>query len=612
LERHNETDLQTYSLLGNMRWLAQCTKEYLPSLLWWTAASAVWKLLIPLLEMYLPKLIIDALAGGGSLQRLLLLVLSAALGLALLGSIAKLCEKYVYHKKILMGSFYIHQAAHKGLVCDYASREAPAFRSLQQESCGMCQGNESTLRNVYYAWIDFFSGVAGFVLFSGVLSTLHIAVLLFLAAGTVAEYFIGLQVTKWTAENNAERTAYHHKLGCIDEMAKDIPSAKDIRLYGMAAWFQSVYRENMASIAKWYKRYDKIVLRNVFAGASVSLLREGVAYGYLIYLAFSGRIDAGGFVLYFAAITGFSAWLGNIFSQLAEMKHISLYVTKFRNYLAFPDTFRREGGVSADGKLAAPCTIELRNVCYRYPGAESDTLHNINLTIQAGEHLAIVGLNGAGKTTLVKLLCGLIDPTGGEIQYDGIGLKAYNRIAYYRLFAAVFQQYSLLPLSIEEAVAEASVEQLDGEKVQACLITAGLWEKIAALPNGAKSMLDKSVNDDAVTLSGGETQKLLLARAVYRDAPVLLLDEPTAALDALAENRLYESYHAITEKKTAVFISHRLASTRFCDRILLLNGGRIAESGTHAQLLQAKGVYAELFEAQAKYYREEAAHEAEK
>jgi len=335
-------------------------------------------------------------------------------------------------------------------------------------------------------------------------------------------------------------------------------------------------------------------------------LREGVAYGYLIYLAFSGKIDAGEFVLYFAAITGFSGWLGSIFSQLAEMKRISLFVTKFRNYLDFPDVFKREGGISVYDKLTSPCRIELKNVCYRYLGAESDTLHNINLTIKPGEHLGIVGLNGAGKTTLVKLICGLIDPTSGEILYDGINIKEYDRIEYYRIFSAVFQQYSLLPLSIEEAIAETTVENINNNKVKDCLITAGLWDKVISLPNGAKSVLDKSINDDAVVFSGGETQKLLLARAIYKESPVLILDEPTAALDPIAENKLYENYHEITDEKTSIFISHRLASTRFCDRIILIDNGRIAETGTHIELLKTEGIYFSLFETQAKYYRDNA------
>lgn len=597
-----------YSILSNMQWCVKVTREYIPALLIWVTISIAVKVAMPVLEMYIPKIVISEITNGESWQSLVAVVLMVTLPLALLNGFSKLCERCVYDKKILMGSHYIYKISQKGLTTDYANRETESFRTLQQESYQMCQGNESILRNVYYVWIGFFSGLLGFVFYSAVLTQLNIFVLLFLIITTTASYFIGLKVSKWAAENNPELTRYHHKLGYVDTVAEDIKSAKDIRLYSMEGWLQRIYSSNIEMIAKWYKRYDKLVSKTTIANSSISLAREGIAYGYLIYLALASRISVGDFVLYFSAITGFSGWLQNIIGQLGEIKRTSMYISKFRNFLDYPETYKREGGDSVEGKLKAPCRIQLKNLCYRYLGAENDTLQNINLTIEPGEHIAIVGLNGAGKTTLVKLICGLIDPTQGEILYDGVDIKKYNRIEFYRLFSAVFQQYSLLALSIEEVVAETALGKLDGSRVEECLKIAGLWEKISSHPNGVKSLYDKSINDTAAAFSGGEIQKLLLARAVYKDAPVLILDEPTAALDPIAENRLYENYHSITAKKTSVFISHRLASTRFCDRIILINNGKIEEAGTHSQLLQRQGFYYELFETQAKYYRE---HEGE-
>ena len=221
-----------------------------------------------------------------------------------------------------------------------------------------------------------------------------------------------------------------------------------------------------------------------------------------------------------------------------------------------------------------------------------------------GEHLAVVGLNGAGKTTLVKLICGLTDPTQGQVLYDGVDIREYDRTQYYRLFSAVFQQFSLLPVTIEEIVSQVQTEQTDHARVQSCLETAGLWDKVKELPKGADSQFGKTVYDDGIDFSGGEVQKLLLARALYRAASILLLDEPTAALDPIAESALYENYNEISGGKTSVFISHRLASTSFCDRIILLENGEIREEGTHERLLEREGKYYHLFEMQAKYYRE--------
>ena len=593
-----------HTTFGNMLYCARRTFEYMPSLLVWVALSIAVKAAIPVLEMYIPKIVITEITAGDSWQDLVRIVLTVTASLGLLTAFAKFCDRSVYNKKNLMGCHYIRLIANKTLTTDYINHETDSFRILQEESYQMCQGNETMLRNIYNSWIEFFAGAIGFLFYSAVLTQLHAAILFFLIITATASYFIGLTVTRWVDQNNAERAGYYHKLGYIDSVAEDIKSAKDIRLYGMRVWLQRIYDDNIEKIAGWCKRYDRLALKMTIGNSSVSLLREGVAYGYLIYLAVNHHMSVGDFVLYLAAITGFSGWLQSIIGQLAEMKRVSVYVSKLKDYLDYPETFRRKGGVSTENKMTAPCKIELKNVSYRYLGADNDTLRNINLTIEKGEHVGIVGLNGAGKTTLVKLICGLVDPTSGEILYDGVNIKEYNRTEFYQLFSAVFQQYSLLSLTINEVVAETTPDNIDAEKVEHCLKTAGLWDKISSLPNAANSYYDKSVNDDAAAFSGGETQKVLLARALYKDAPVLILDEPTAALDPIAENKLYENYHHITRGKTSVFISHRLASTRFCDRILLINNGNIEESGTHDALLNNNAFYRDMFETQAKYYRE--------
>ena len=239
-----------------------------------------------------------------------------------------------------------------------------------------------------------------------------------------------------------------------------------------------------------------------------------------------------------------------------------------------------------------------------YNGAEENTLENINLNIKAGEKLAVVGLNGAGKTTLVKLLCGFYDPTEGEILLNGVDIREYNRVQYYNLFTAVFQDFNILPLSIAENISQLPDGEFNTDKIADCLELADLAGKINSLPNGAASLLEKYVNDDAVQFSGGEMQKLMLARALYKDSPVMILDEPTAALDPIAEDKLYNRYNELSAGKTSVYISHRLASTRFCDRIIFIDNKKIAEIGTHDELLKSGGKYADLFEIQSKYYRE--------
>lgn len=247
--------------------------------------------------------------------------------------------------------------------------------------------------------------------------------------------------------------------------------------------------------------------------------------------------------------------------------------------------------------------IKLVNVSYRYPNAQQDTIHNMNLTIRPNENLAIVGLNGAGKTTLVKLICGFLDPTEGKVLLNGEDIRTFNRRDYYTLIAAVFQDFSILESTVAVNVAQ-SIDSIDEDKVWQCLEKAGLKEKVETLPKGIHTILGREVFEEGVELSGGQTQRLMLARALYKDSPILILDEPTAALDPIAENDMYMKYKEMTQGSTSVFISHRLASTRFCDRILFLDHGNIVEEGTHEELLNKHGKYAQLFHVQSQYYQE--------
>ena len=256
-------------------------------------------------------------------------------------------------------------------------------------------------------------------------------------------------------------------------------------------------------------------------------------------------------------------------------------------------------------EAGAAYTIELRDVTFGYKGtaqaSEKPIFSHLNLTIHPGEKLAIVGLNGAGKTTLVKLICGFYDPDEGEVLLNGVNIKTYNRRDYYRLIAGVFQDFSLIPASVAANVAQ-DIEHIDRKKVQDCIEKAGLRQKIESLSEAYDTLLDRNVYTEATELSGGELQRLMIARLLYKDCPIVVLDEPTAALDPIAESDIYEKYHELTSGKSAVFISHRLASTRFCDRILLIENGTIAEEGTHEELLLNGRRYTELFELQRKYY----------
>jgi ABC-type multidrug transport system fused ATPase/permease subunit len=324
----------------------------------------------------------------------------------------------------------------------------------------------------------------------------------------------------------------------------------------------------------------------------------------------NGSIQVDEFVLYFGAVGSFAGLVGGIFNEFISINATSLVVCDLRDYLNYPDKNNRGSGCELQD-FNLPCEIELENVSYKYEASEKDTLSDISLKIKAGEKIAIVGLNGAGKTTLIKNICGLYSPSSGSVKVNGHEVKEYNIYDYYSMFSVVFQDFHFLPVSLANTVSSKTDENTDREKVLECIRLAGLDDKINSLEKGVDSLLDKQLNENGVDLSGGEKLKLLLARAIYKNAPVLILDEPTSALDPIAESELYEKYNELTKNKTSIFISHRLASTRFCDRILYLEDGRIIENGSHDELIKLNGKYAYLFGIQSHYYKDNIETEAE-
>ena len=258
--------------------------------------------------------------------------------------------------------------------------------------------------------------------------------------------------------------------------------------------------------------------------------------------------------------------------------------------------------------MVAP-SIEFRNVSFTYEGSEKPVLTNVSFKINADEKIALVGNNGAGKTTIVKLLCGLYPPTSGEILIDGKSINDIGVEKYQDMISVLFQDTSPIALSIAENVCGCEPQDADKKKLEECLKKAGLLEKVNTLAKKEETYITQTLDEKGVVLSGGETQKLLLAKAMYKDGPMLILDEPTSALDPIAESRIYEEYNQLADKKTAVFISHRLASTKFCDRILFLDGGQIVEEGSHDQLMKNGGKYREIFDIQSHYYKEEVSNE---
>ena len=329
----------------------------------------------------------------------------------------------------------------------------------------------------------------------------------------------------------------------------------------------------------------------------MTLIQQGVAYAYLVEQVIAGGMAIGDFTMYIAAVTTFSSALRACMESFVEVKAYGPYYQAMKEYQNMPDTMRQ------NRKQPVPNgahKIEFRNVTFRYPGQDRPALKHVSIVLEPGEKLALVGENGAGKTSFIKLLLRLYDPDEGEILLDGVNVRDLAYEAYETLFSTVFQDYKLFAFSLKENVAFGA--QASDAEVEALLRRVGFGERLDTLPKGVHTSVTKQFDETGFEPSGGEAQRIVLARALYKDAPVIVLDEPAAALDPRAEAELYCHFDELVKGKTAVYISHRLSSTKFCDRIAVFQGGSLVELGTHDALMQQRGVYRQLFTMQAQYY----------
>ena len=475
------------------------------------------------------------------------------------------------------------------------------FIKLKEKAHKSTQSNREATENIWETLTRLLQNVGGFLVYLAILSSLNWVLLVVIAATCVVGFLVSRYSSNWIFRHRDEEETFYAKKSYIRKKAESVELAKDIRIFGLQNWLNELLDRIHNVYLDFRLRCEKIKLLADVTEALLTMARNGIAYAYLLHLALRDSLSVPEFILYFTAVSTFTTWVMGILQAAEKLHEESLDLSQVREFLEYPEPFRFAGGTAIP--KADAYELKLEHVSFRYPGAEEDTIHDLDLTVRPGEKLAIVGLNGAGKTTLVKLLCGLFDPTEGRVLLNGVDVRDFNRREYYGLFSAVFQEFSILDVTVAENIAQTN-ENIDTKKLWDCIEKAGLTETIQKLPKGLDTHVGREVYLDGVLFSGGQTQRLMLARALYKDGAILLLDEPTAALDPLAENDIYQKYKDMTAGKTSLFISHRLASTRFCDRIIFVADGHITEEGTHDQLLARGGAYAKLFEVQSRYYQE--------
>lgn len=590
-----------YSLPSNLIYLTKFInkfdKTFLPLLFVMTISSAVVE---PMWSFFNRDMVNFVLEGGKNTQ-LLISMGVLLIVIMLVYFFHTISENRIWRYKYRKIEFnLIMKLNERRFDTDYENLENPTTKTMFQKAWNAGNIFGQFYNRVSHLIINVFM-ILGW---SAILSTLSPWLILIVLAPTLAYYKTVQYKIKWYTSREDTFTEIERKINYAKNASRDFQNAKDIRLYNMEGWFIKTMREFTEKRLWWYKKQGSMEFKNGFIMIAIVAIRDLASYGFIVLNVINGELTPGDFMLYFSCIGEIAASFYSLLENFANVKWMSFHISWYREYMEIPDKTNR-----GKGKPLPEENFDIRfeNVSYQYSGADVPSLKNLNFTIKTGKKIAIVGNNGAGKTTLVKLICGIYQATGGEIYINDIPIKEYNRDELYTLTAAVFQDIQIMPATIAENIAMSG--KYNKDDLNYALSHSGIEGKVNSLPEGLNTYLVRSVYDKAIDLSGGETQKLALARALYKQktagSKILILDEPTAALDPIAEHNMYLEYARFSSGKTSVFISHRLASTRFCDRIFYLENGEITETGTHHELLKKGGEYAKIYELQSMYYRDE-------
>ena len=607
-------------LIENVRWTLQglrlmthVSPTYLPMLLGQSFITAF----VPMMQLFFSARILNELAGRQNIAAIAGFVAATVLLSFILASL-----RATLTREVDLSAFWLAYADILGLEAeqfarmDYLHTENGEISEKLAVMDTKARGNGLGLINLYWmaqsVTAGLFSLLFAAILLAGMfhsnavyrhsfVTTPQATLLLLLLVASMLVLNVLFRrkekhmLEELFQENAKANTAASYYNGYI----KADKAAKDIRLYRQGAMLEHIFSTSF-NVKSWLRFFFFEGRLGGFSAAGMAVV-GGAVYLLIGLRALSGMYEVGFVVQYVGAVTALVTSVTTLLGDLGRAANNAVYIKPLLDFLNLPDNLAKG---SKPIPAAKTIQFEFRQVSFRYPGSDTYALKNVTMTLNANRRLAVVGRNGSGKTTLVKLLCRLYDPTEGEIFLNGTNIKDFDLETYRRLFSVVFQDFKLFPLTIAANVAVS--DRADPEKVRRCLEDAGFGERLATLPKGIDTVLYKDFDEDGVQISGGEAQKIALARALYKDAGMVVLDEPTAALDPIAEYEVYSTFNKTIGSKTAVFISHRLSSCRFCHDIAVFDKGELVQRGSHAELLtQADGLYAALWHAQARHYVDE-------
>lgn len=560
----------------------------------------------PFLGVFVTPLLVDELCTSRNVRTLIIYAAILIVGEFVLLNLSERLNATLQKYQERLNNYFTMQLGQHSMGLDFQlTEDKAALDQLEKAQTGMSwySGGAYGIAEQVFMFLGNVFKIAGFVTVITIHAPLLLAVIL---AYIVLNGFITSRRNKVELQAFNRLSGVNRLFGYFGFQIVDFRYGKDIRLYDarkmMTEKWANYSRENNAT---WKWQADTTYPYSLVSDM-ISLLGTMITYLYVGLLVIRKVFSIGIFTQMISAAGALGATLGGLVWNVQELLKRCNYAYEYVLFMQYPEALPKGNAPVKAGEHR----IEFRNVSFAYPGTDKKVLDGVNITVEPGEHLSIVGLNGAGKTTFIKLLCRLYDPTEGEILLDGRNIQEYDYKEYMAQFAPVFQDFKLFGFSIGENItirergAGEEVEGSEGKEMEELLKLTELDGMVGKLSKGLDTRVFKIFEEDGIEPSGGEQQKMAIARALYKNAPVLILDEPTAALDPIAEYEVYRQFHTLVGDKTAFYISHRLSSCRFCDRIAVFSEGKIAEYGSHDELVKyPEGIYAEMFEAQAQYYR---------
>ena len=606
MKREDNPYHKEFGFFSNLKFVLKVMKKYSPMLLFLLPVSAMISVGNRYTVSFLIKYIIDIATNHGTLQQLLITLGIFSVIFITLWNTNSWYNSKTEIKCILARMNLILEKNLITMTMPFIYTEDPNMLDCNQKASQAVGGNQQGVEGMMHIILNFSGSLGAVIAGLSIISTINFKIVILMIAIALANFFISNLANKWCKKHVWDELApWWRKRWYMDIALGDFSYAKDIRMFGLKNYLTHKFQEINKIRFNYQKKNNRVWLLVSIASSFFWVISQVLIYIYLIRCIFAKTITIGNFTLYLSATATFFECVMSLLNSITNFLNNSRYVDDFRSFYEMPELRQNLPDQKTNLPKLQPQSqyeFEFQNVSFKYPRAERFALQNVSIKIKAGERLAVVGLNGAGKSTFIKLLLRLYQPTEGKILLNGIDIQTYDLNSYFKIFAPVFQEVNLFAMSFAENVSMKSLENTDKDLAHQSVVQSGLEEKLDSLEKGLDTQLLKVIYDDGIDLSGGQKQKLALARALYKNSPVVVLDEPTAALDAIAESKLYSDFDKLIGGKTSIYISHRLSSTQFCNNVAMFKDGKLIEYGTHESLLKQNGEYANMFKIQAQYY----------